>query len=107
MRTFEVYIKNGKVVCDKDVMHMGPDAIENFAIFLRSGLEEDYKMDNLVITNDHENRLIPQRLNTSTIILHDNNMNKKKPGRPKFCVKLTPRGSNPKVKKLDPMVVNE
>ena len=107
MRNFEIYVENGKVACDKDVMHVRPDTVENIAVFLKSGLEEEYTMDNLVIKDNSEPWLTPQRLNTSTIILHDNNMNNK-PGKPRFCVKLTPRGPGiPKVKKLDPMVVNE
>ena len=104
MRAFEIYVRNKKVACDLPSIHVPPHTHEDFAVFLKSGLEIKYKLKNLIISNNPRGALTQQRLNESAIILHDEN---NRPGTPKFSVALTPRGKNPNVTKLDPMVVNE
>ncbi len=105
MRTFEIYVNNeNKVSCDTPKMHVPPGYQEDFAVHLRAGLETKYKMKNLRFKDNAEAWLTQQRLNDSTIIVHDINDS---PSEPKFSVALTPKGSNPKVAKLDPVVVNE
>lgn len=105
MRTFEIYVKGKKAACDTPIMHVPPYIHEDFAVYLKPGLEKKYKLDDLVIKNNKGNWLTQQRINDATIMLHDHNQS---PGRPKFCVSLTPRGTaNPKVAKLDPIFVNE
>ena len=108
MRAFEIYVSKennvSKVSCDIPKMHVPPGTQENFAVYLKTGLETKYKLANLRFKNNQNGALTQQRLNESTIILHDEN---KSPGEPKFSVALTPKGSNPKVAKLDPVVVNE
>lgn len=104
MRDFEIYVKGKKVACDKPSVHVPPHIHEDFAVHLKSGLERKYKLDDLIIKRNRGGWLTQQRLNASTIILHDNN---KSPGKPKFSVTLTPIGRNPTVTKLDPIVVNE
>ena len=107
MRSFEIYVNGKDVACDTPAMHVPPDTVENIAVYLRSGLEDKYTMENLLIRGNPEKWLSQQRLNTSTIVLHDDNRHKK-PGSPKFSIKLTPKSDEiPKVNKLDPIVVNE
>ncbi len=85
-------------------MHVPPNIQEDFAVYLKSGIETKYKLDSLRFKDNAKAWLTQQRLNDSTIILHDDN---KSPSRPKFTVALTPRKGKSKPTKLDPRVVNE
>jgi len=105
MRGFEIYVKDKKVDCDLPALHVPPNHIENIAVYLKAGLEDKYKLDDLDIKKN--DCLKPQRLNESTIILRDENDHGKS-CQVKFGVTLTPRksGAN-KPQKLDPIIVNE
>lgn len=105
MRAFQISVNNkNEVTCDIPTIHVPPDTHENFPVYLKSNIVTKYKLDNLRFSGNSGAWLTQQRLNDTTIILHDDNTS---PSKPKFTVTLTPRGKNSKVKKLDPRVVNE
>ena len=104
MRAFEIYVRDNEVKCDIPSIHVPPYTEEDFAVYLKSDIVTKYKMNNLRFSDNSKAWLTQQRLNDSTIILHDTNDS---PSKPKFTVSLTPRQGNPKVTKLDPRVVNE
>lgn len=104
MRAFEIYVKDKKAQCDVPKMHVRADTVERFPVYLRSGLETKYKLENLIFSKNPKGALTQDRLNDTAIMLKDKN---ESPGAPKFSVRLTAKGSNPKVGKLDPIIVNE
>ena len=104
MRAFEISVRDEKVVCDIPKMHVPPDHTECFAVYLKKGLETQYKLKNVKFEGEASGPLTQQGLNDSVIIVKDEN---RSPGELKFTVALTPREGNPKPADLDPIFVNE
>lgn len=106
MRTFHAYVdeKTGKVGCKPPTMHV-PHGYEEFAVYLDDKWVRKYKLF-VDIDGASEACIEKQRLNTSAIVLKDDNT---APCEAKFSIELKPLpGSRaPGVKPLDPIFVNE
>jgi hypothetical protein len=107
MRTFNAFVDKSakKVVCDKDTIHVPGHFYEEIAVCLKSPWLKKYELK-VNVTKDPHKCVETQTLNTSTVVIKDNNQ---KPGEIKFEVALEPLPSSraEKVEPLDPIIVNE
>jgi hypothetical protein len=101
MRSFVVTEKNGKVDCDKEILHVPPNIHEDIGVFLDESLVGKYKVKVRLQT---ANFLTKKRLNSSMIVLHDHNT---APGEDKFTIELESLTGAKDPTPLDPRVVNE
>ena len=106
MRSFEIYVDKNEVKAFPEAMHVPPDTVENMAVYLRPGLEDEFILDDPEFKRNKNKWLTWNRLNSAAYILNDDNRHKGK-GEPEFDVSLTPKKGGDAPAKLDPRVVNE
>ena len=107
MRTFNAYVDKSarKVVCDKEKMHVPGHYYEEIAVCLKSPWLKKYELK-VNVTKDPHDCVETQTLNTSTVVIKDNNDD---PGEIKFEIALErlPGSRAENVKPLDPIIENE
>lgn len=108
MKRFNISIKDKAVFCEPDEIHVRANTVEDIAVCLDPSIERQYKLMDLKFdqgVQDVDEKITPQRLTSSAIVLRDDNHHSKESL--KFSVELESIGNSPQMPKLDPIIVND